>query len=210
MGPCPACAYARDMNASRAEPALAVDPSRSTPDAVTPPAVFPEAAPPRATTPEPMTDERLSVLRSRFGGYRVQWAPEVTELLAEVDRLRAPRSPSRESGALLDEHHTAMARLAVEANRKLREMDELVDAYMEKAERAERDAARWRAIRPMLGVDGDYADGGEGWSPHVQFLVCDEEKLSAIAEVGHTWTVEQLVDRAALSPSGEPTATPET
>jgi hypothetical protein len=62
-----------------------------------------------------------------------------------------------------------------------------------------RDAERWRVIRPLLRVDGDYADGGEGWTPHVQFLICDEEKMAAIAEVGHTWTVEQLVDRAALT-----------
>jgi hypothetical protein len=188
-----------------------------------------EAAPPRATTPEAIAE--CFCTRDSICAYHMV-VQEADALRAENDRLRdknnrlalesitvAARqhlaSPSRESGALLDELQQRIIECAVNAlSNELRNW-RAFDAKVLDARAAldrhlstlERDAARKRtdvqrafetadALANALTQDSDSGDFGR-----------------ALADRAHTACklFGQLARiRAALSPSGEPTATPET
>jgi hypothetical protein len=151
---------------------------------------------------EPMSNERLAEIRKRV---TVLPAWELVELLTEVDRLRASLAPSRDSGALLD---VGALLTKLDDADSFDERSAILRAALDRhLSTLERDAARMRtdvqrafetadALANALTQDSDSGDFGR-----------------ALADRAHTACklFGQLARiRAALSPSGEPTATPET
>lgn len=63
------------------------------------------------------------------------------------------------------------------------------------------DAARWRALRPHLDVDGDLMDESPmGGDCHVQWITYDEK---VPAQKGWTHTVESIIDAYRAAPGKE-------
>lgn len=216
----------------------AVELSRSTPDAVAPPAVSPEAAPPRATTPrkfrdlveETMTPESIERAAERTkeqlraaafgtteyavpgGIYGQLDAAKAYIALLEAARLRAPLagSPSLESGALLDAYVAEVTRLTRDVSQveTVRTAREALDRRLADLER---DAARMREAATR------WAQAEDAYEAHDrQNLRGDVEtnEWCRMREALHTARVEARFDMLgiarALSPSWEPTTTPET
>ena len=116
--------------------------------------------------------------------------PDGTSYSCPVCALSQARSPverqKKASSAIEAYNVELLSRLAASEREGAR--------LREALETEQKDAARWRMVRPLLTVEGDYDE-----DKHYQWVRVADDKLHALtARLGWTHTVESLVDTADL------------